>query len=167
MARAHAAESYMQNSGQGSGPESLQDGMREVLMRIPTDEARFKFLLDRSQEEMVGGDFEGILTPYHAKMVLYYLLDLKAKESNLPDLKRKSILNSTAANLRLKMENGKGSGWNNVVPHNGYVLGASGDMVNQLAHKQGMGKFGNGIDCTAAVQETLNVNLERSGFRGD
>lgn len=151
-----------------NGGEDRQLGMYNRLLQEPSDQRRFDLLLQRAydMDASDGSDVDGFITSYHAKMLLLYYIDNQIHRK-LPATEAENALNELAQQLQLKADftpDGEPTQWKYIVPHNGFVLGATSRQVANLwapSFKPGDDAgSGTGTDCTKYYKS----NLERFGY---
>lgn len=150
------------------GGVDRQLGMYNRLLQEPNDQSRFALLLQRAYEMDAsdGSDVDGFLTSYHAKMLLLYYIDNQI-HAKLPPAEARRALNELARSLQLKLDytpGGEPTQWRYIIPHNGFVLGATDQQIANLwatSFKPGDDAgVGTGTDCTTFLQS----NLARYGY---
>ncbi|MCK6597586.1 MAG: hypothetical protein L6Q37_04415, partial [Bdellovibrionaceae bacterium] len=140
--------------------EDTEDGFLSVLAKLKSNSERMQLLIKTAQQNSERGrkDFIGNLTPYHAKMLLIFHLDNLIRHKHRYDvLAVNTLLNGLAKKLNLKAHYGNSSMlWSDIVPHDGFVIGASLNQVNNfIKNAPSSALYGKGIDCTTFVQNIL------------
>lgn len=147
----------------GIKQSDVYPGFYSRLKEESSDADRFELLVQRAKKIDTGDDydFDGNLTPYHAKMILLYHLEnsLREKYENAPQ-KAKAILDEVASKLHLKADYSgkvKTSQWEWVIPHDGFVLGATGTQIDNLLKSSVSPSTisGTGVDCATFVHKML------------
>lgn len=140
--------------------EDTEEGFLSVLKKTQNNFSKMSFLISTANENSERGhkDFEGNLTPYHAKMLIIFHLEnqLILKYTQQP-ARYTDLLNRLAKDLILKSHYGANDmKWSDIVPHDGFVIGASAEQIsNFIKDAPSYQKFGRGIDCTTFVQNIL------------
>jgi hypothetical protein len=157
-----ASEDILTPRGDGFPPDRTP-GMKTRLAADPAtgdpldDRQRFELLYSRATADNVEDYqiFDGNLTSYHAKLLLFYDLDRKLHQKYANDpAHADTLLNQLASQLRYRLDfSGRdGTRWADIVPHNGFALGAT---ARQIEAFQTPGGAAAGIDCMTFVQGIL------------
>ncbi len=138
--------------------------IEEILAKMPEKELG-AFLQKEAVERDLGTteklEYEK-LTPFEARMVFFYhtinrYLE-KAKKDRIPTPEVNRKLNQMIEKLQLKFTTYHSPNWKQVIPHDGYVLGASRRNAETLFDLPSSSETtpGSGSDCSLFIEKVLN-----------
>ncbi|MBI3555765.1 MAG: C40 family peptidase [Deltaproteobacteria bacterium] len=96
------------------------------------------------------------ISPYQARMIRMYLAE-KECHKRKPALAQ-SLLDQTARKLRLKLNVAEPAQatWASIIPHDGYLMGATQQQVETLLSDNASPDASAGVDCSSLVDYTIH-----------